>query len=134
MNNDLISRSTLDGMKLFVAPEEKPDKETIGWNRAIDYVIKTAPAADAVPMDFHERCLGLEVRRRFNAEETARRCIENYEPVRHGRWINKMKIYPGMTDYRFDCSECEHIFWHGGVETFKYCPWCGARMDGDEHA
>ena len=103
MTNDLISRSALDGMKLFVAPGERPNKETIGWNGAIDYVIKTARAVDA-------------------------------EVVRHGWWINKtMPMYTSF-DYRFDCSVCGHIFYAGGIETFKYCPWCGARMDGDEHA
>lgn len=47
MNNDLILRSKLEGMHLFVSPDEKPDKETVGWNRAIDYVINKAPAVDA---------------------------------------------------------------------------------------
>ena len=47
MNNDLILRSKLEGMHLFVSPGEKPDKETVGWNRAIDYVINNAPAVDA---------------------------------------------------------------------------------------
>ena len=46
-NNDLISRSKLEGMHLFVSPGEKPDKETVGWNRAIDYVINNAPTVDA---------------------------------------------------------------------------------------
>lgn len=51
------------------------------------------------------------------------------EPVRHGRWINKTEKRRGFSDYRFDCSACNHIFWASGIETFKYCPWCGAKMD-----
>lgn len=48
MNSDLISRAALDGMHLFVAPGEKPDKETVGWNRAIDYVMSKAPTVQPI--------------------------------------------------------------------------------------
>ena len=44
------------------------------------------------------------------------------QPIRHGRWIG--------VDYDtyFECSECEHMTdW----QNYKYCPYCGARMDGD---
>lgn len=56
------------------------------------------------------------------------------EPVRHGRWINKSEMRHGIYDYRFDCSECGHIFWAGGVENFNFCPNCGAKTDGDKDA
>lgn len=52
------------------------------------------------------------------------------EPVRHGRWINKTEPQYAELEMRFDCSVCHHIFYAGGVETFRYCPWCGAKMDG----
>ena len=45
------------------------------------------------------------------------------EPVRHGPWINDIG-YAGWT-----CSECGD---HEGNKTDKYCPNCGARMDGEE--
>ena len=51
--------------------------------------------------------------------------------VVHGRWIDRTKNVRGYYDYRYDCSVCEHIFWHGGIENFNYCPICGAKMDGD---
>ena len=51
------------------------------------------------------------------------------EPVRHGKWINKTEMRHGLCDYRFDCSECSHIFWASGVENFNFCPCCGAKMD-----
>lgn len=51
------------------------------------------------------------------------------EPVRHGWWINKTKPIYAAFDYRFDCSVCKHIFYAGGIERFRYCPWCGAKMD-----
>lgn len=51
-------------------------------------------------------------------------------PVRHGHWTGTE--YDGYADGNpvytmFECSEC-------GVEYGQeehYCPWCGAKMDGD---
>lgn len=49
-------------------------------------------------------------------------------PVRHGRWI---KYAPDNSDM-MTCSECEK-YWilDGDQYDFRYCPNCGARMDGD---
>ena len=48
------------------------------------------------------------------------------EPARHGRWIPE-------TYSISKCSMCEqHHFAH--VESWKYCPNCGAKMRGDEDA
>ncbi len=44
------------------------------------------------------------------------------QPVKRGQWIG--------VDYDtfFKCSECGHMTdW----QRYKYCPYCGARMDGD---
>ena len=50
--------------------------------------------------------------------------------VKHGQWINKSTIELPFFDYRFDCSVCGCIFWHAGIDSFAYCPFCGAKMDG----
>ena len=44
-------------------------------------------------------------------------------PVRHGRWIEH-------DDGVFTCSEC------GNAESNEsyFCRYCGAKMDGDDHA
>ena len=58
-------------------------------------------------------------------------------PVRHGRNI----YYTVIGHCEFKCSECgvelstvyggkNHLGMDGGY--FKYCPYCGARMDGAE--
>ena len=49
------------------------------------------------------------------------------QPVKHGRWENT------NTPNQLRCSNCEIIhlisqYPHGDI---KYCPNCGARMDGD---
>lgn len=52
------------------------------------------------------------------------------EPVRHGKWTTKDV---GFLQIRFVCSACgkwEHEFWHDH-RFMKYCPNCGAKMDGD---
>lgn len=52
-------------------------------------------------------------------------------PVRHGRWVKQPSEIPGL-DVEF-CSECKqgmnkrNQFWDA-----KYCPACGALMDGKE--
>lgn len=45
---------------------------------------------------------------------------EDVEPVRHGHWIKFGTL--------FECSECEISY----EQEENYCPWCGARMDGEE--
>lgn len=57
-------------------------------------------------------------------------CIEecptiDAEPVRHGRWIEKPFLL-GISNF---CSLCGENYGmpHG---KFKYCPNCGAKMDG----
>ena len=52
-------------------------------------------------------------------------------PVRHGRWINPTKI-----DGKFfsipHCSACESVPC-GVDENTKFCPNCGAKMDGSSN-
>ena len=56
------------------------------------------------------------------------------EVVRHGRWLNKTERIYADLNYRFDCSVCSHIFYAAGIETFNYCPNCGAKMRGNVDA
>lgn len=46
------------------------------------------------------------------------------QPVRYGKW-------EGVDhDTFFKCSECGHMTdW----QRYKYCPYCGARMDGEQN-
>lgn len=50
------------------------------------------------------------------------------EPVRHGRWVDKM-----VRDWH--CSECGKKARFDGYcydDKPNYCPNCGARMDGEQ--
>ena len=52
------------------------------------------------------------------------------EEVRHGEWemIPPPKVYQDGAYVRFRCSECGTEYESSG----RYCPNCGARMDGKE--
>lgn len=61
------------------------------------------------------------------------------EPVRHGFWIK----YPDTLSHDIDCvdeddvicSECGKtvvLISQTSSKSYKFCPYCGARMDGEE--
>lgn len=61
-------------------------------------------------------------------------------PVRHGRWVEDERTYPGPGLANNLCSVCGEIAgaWKEGLapeRKWAYCPACGALMDGkeDEH-
>lgn len=70
-----------------------------------------------------------ELLKRLPTEEINSRLAVVYmptiDPVRHRRWI-KMSDADGIF---YGCSECGE--WH--KETSKYCPNCGAKMDGGDY-
>lgn len=53
-------------------------------------------------------------------------------PVAHGHFVHDGPRFDHGVDW-WHCSNCGRLA--SGVETrFDYCPWCGARMDGDSDA
>lgn len=51
-------------------------------------------------------------------------------PVVHGHFVHDGPRFAHSVDW-WHCSSCGRLA--SGVETrFAYCPWCGARMDGDD--
>ena len=49
-------------------------------------------------------------------------------PVRHGHWIKTGSYACGENEYL--CSECKETEWRTSAFRLKYCPFCGAKMDG----
>ena len=54
-------------------------------------------------------------------------------PVVHGRFVHNEPMIAGGVDC-WHCSRCRRLVTDVEREYFEYCPWCGARMDGDDDA
>ena len=52
-------------------------------------------------------------------------------PVVHGRWEAKGYV---CGESEFECSVCHKTEWRTSISRFRWCPFCGARMDGDSDA
>ena len=52
--------------------------------------------------------------------------VKVFVPVRHGRWIPEVNV--GDCCYR--CSECQFLRDAYLLDIEKYCPNCGAKMNG----
>lgn len=50
--------------------------------------------------------------------------------VRHGRWIYHEETIRTLSHTR--CSVCSSIRYEHYVNDFRFCPSCGARMDGGD--
>ena len=94
-------------------------------------IVNAMPTIDVVPMDVYKKGIEAENKKRVLAEKTNRRILENYVPLVHGKWIQSKTI----SDY-FHCSCCKaQNKMKKSCNTYvlpKYCPNCGAKMDGEE--
>lgn len=88
-----------------------------------DLILRSA-LLEAMPKN--DELLSYEVRRVIcNASAV------DAEPVRHGKWV----LNKHYGDYECSvCGEGNFRAWDFREHTMNYCPNCGARMDGDEHA
>lgn len=60
--------------------------------------------------------------------------ITEYAPVVHGRWVTTLYTTTSkrgrvISNRKFSCSECGY---GNGRKQTKYCPNCGAIMDGED--
>ena len=72
---------------------------------------------------------GNEERILLNTILTVITMSKTIDPVKHGHWIHGSS----SENIRVTCSECGYkvnYFWDSWQDA-KYCPNCGARMDGD---
>lgn len=97
-----------------------------------EYIEREA-AIDAI-MKVYVRTAGYKARERvFEAEEAVHRLpVADVAPVVHGHFVHDGQLYVGGLDW-FHCSSCGRLA-AGAEARFDYCPWCGARMDGDSDA
>ena len=54
------------------------------------------------------------------------------DPVKHGKW-KAFDLTWGRSIYACTaCGDAMEVPTENGEPMFHYCPWCGARMDGEE--
>lgn len=51
------------------------------------------------------------------------------EPVKHGRWERCFEDWRQQIEGS-KCSACGFEYYGTGISRFRYCPNCGAKMDG----
>nr|DAR40831.1 MAG TPA: zinc-ribbon containing domain protein [Caudoviricetes sp.] len=54
-------------------------------------------------------------------------------PVVHGHFVHDGPMIAHGVDW-WHCSICGRLVTDVESHRFDYCPWCGARMDGDDDA
>lgn len=51
----------------------------------------------------------------------------------HGKW-EKVKYIEGcLNSYQHTCGCCGKSYFDNNVNDYPFCPFCGAKMDGDEN-
>lgn len=82
--------------------------------KTFDTIVDVQPTVDAVPTEFHDKCMEIEIEKRFELELKEK----------HGHWIG---------ENGWVCSECGYRIanWKFSSE-YLYCPNCGAKMDEEE--
>lgn len=50
------------------------------------------------------------------------------EPVRHGRWVERGYA---CGESEWVCTSCYNTEWRTSASRLKWCPFCGAKMDGE---
>ena len=106
-----ISAHTENGKKVLTMAEYVTKEQVIDWYRPYGQTDE--------PIPFETLVSDL---RNMKAADVA--------TVRHGRWI-AIKVLNEWD--KGQCSECRSIF-NSSVWGTNYCPNCGAKMDGDDHA
>lgn len=82
--------------------------------------------------DIRNREIRVTVRDLLKANHTG--CVlADVAPVRHGRWVdtepNKRDCDYRKNGMAYYCSCCLHRAGKEKHKTYKYCPWCGAKME-----
>ena len=86
-----------------------------------DDIVDLQPTVDAESLITQHEDIGYERGYRDGYAE-ALEVTDDAEPVRHGHWAKGI----GM----MHCSECGTAWWNEiYIRGFKYCPYCGAKMD-----
>lgn len=105
----------------------------VGWEKIAKYVDEMSKHPSTKDIDYYDALIDAEdVIDDLPSADVA--------PVRHGMWVDvdRMQIHDlhGVLTWgnSFKCTECQFKTFavEGHMAQYRYCPNCGARMDGDE--
>lgn len=108
------------------------DKLKLYVNGSVVGMIEQAPTIDAVPATI-DSTLGYLYKVGW-IQEHDRIMTEDAAPVRHGCW-QITDAYPHnvyCSECHTKCAQTHWAVWEDGSLPRRYCPNCGARMDGEE--
>ena len=74
-----------------------------------------------------DKCVSVDAIKSFIKNRPA----ADVAPVVHGRWEAKGYV---CGESEFECSVCHKSEWRTSIGRFRWCPFCGARMDGGSYA
>ena len=95
----------------------------MGWIAMTEYITKEQAQVAAMRA---LQIIGIECLDVYNEIDNAP--AADVAPVMHARW-EATKVGP-MNAYA--CSNCGLVVIERNIPVLKYCPQCGARMDGDQ--
>ena len=84
------------------------------------HIMEQLPAIDAVPREWHDKCMEIEIKKRMDLEK-------------HGHWIEVQRIHEKDHTAICECSLCGDTVWvYDGQRAWNYCPNCGAYMGAED--
>ena len=119
-------------MKDIVIPKEQEEMMNIicdAWEEC--RTLKNCKECPDRPKEFMRMmmCTSLKYTRKLIEAGYAKQPTVDVQEVRHGRWIaNDLGGYK----WAYYCSECGWVDGYPFNDRHKYCPHCGAKMDGKE--
>ena len=123
-----------EDMKDIVIPKEQEEMMNIiceAWEEC--HTLKNCKECPDRQKEFMRMmmCTSLKYTRKLMEAGYTKHKTTDMQEVRHGRWINESRHMYGPISAQ--CSVCKLFSgtWLRN-EPYKYCPHCGAKMDGKE--
>ena len=120
-----------EDMKHIAIPKEQEEMMNVicdAWDECRS--LETCKECPDRPKKFMRMamCNALKYTRKLIEAGYTKRPTYDVQEVRHGRWISNEL---GGYKWAYYCSECGWVDGYPFNDRHKYCPNCGAKMDGE---